>query len=177
MNYYKILGIRNDADEKTIKKAYHGLAIKYHPDKGGDMEKFKKISEAYEILSDKDKKYKYDNNYPLDYNETFVNPYDLFEHIIKKSDIHFMESKINSWLYQDFDVEDNFEDSIFKPRGFTEMFSSLHVPNNSNNFSRSIQSSVVIKNGKKYTKKAIIENGVRKEYENVEDLTNNYILS
>ena len=34
MNYYKILGIRNDADEKTIKKAYRGLAIKYHPDKG-----------------------------------------------------------------------------------------------------------------------------------------------
>ena len=89
-----------------------------------------------------------------------------------------MKSKVNNYhLYDDFHINDNFNDSLFKPRGFTELFSSLHVPNNSDNFSRSIQSSVVIKDGKKYTKKIIIENGVRKDFENVENLMNDYILS
>ena len=57
-NYYKILGISRDADKKTIKKAYRKLALKYHPDKNKaeDAEdKFKSISEAYEVLTD-DKK-------------------------------------------------------------------------------------------------------------------------
>ena len=62
-DYYEILGASKDADEKTIKKAYRELAMKYHPDKNkeaGAEEKFKEISEAYGVLSDKDKKAKYD---------------------------------------------------------------------------------------------------------------------
>lgn len=64
MDYYKILGVNKDADENEIKKAYRKLAIKYHPDKNlGNKEaeeKFKEINEAYEVLSDKDKRSKYD---------------------------------------------------------------------------------------------------------------------
>lgn len=57
---YETLGVSKDAEEKEIRKAYRKLAAKHHPDKGGDQEKFKEISAAYEILSDKEKREKYD---------------------------------------------------------------------------------------------------------------------
>ncbi|MDX1523386.1 MAG: J domain-containing protein [Anaerolineae bacterium] len=63
-DYYKILGVNKNADEKTIKKAYRQLARQYHPDKNqGDKaaeEKFKDVNEAYEVLSDAEKRQKYD---------------------------------------------------------------------------------------------------------------------
>jgi DnaJ-class molecular chaperone len=51
MDYYATLGIERNATQEEIKKAYRSLAIKHHPDKGGDSEIFKKINEAYEQLS------------------------------------------------------------------------------------------------------------------------------
>ncbi len=63
-DYYKILGVEKNADASEIKKAYRKLAMKYHPDKTeGDKsleEKFKKISEAYAVLSDPEKRSQYD---------------------------------------------------------------------------------------------------------------------
>jgi len=59
-DYYKILGISRDASQEEIKKAYRKLAHKYHPDKGGDEEKFKEINEAYQVLSNKEKRAQYD---------------------------------------------------------------------------------------------------------------------
>ncbi len=63
-DYYKILGVDKKAGQDDIKKAYRKLAIKYHPDKNpGDKkaeEKFKEINEANEVLSDPDKRKKYD---------------------------------------------------------------------------------------------------------------------
>jgi len=63
-DYYDILGVDKDASQKEIKKAYRKLAKKYHPDMNKDdpdtSEKFKEISEAYEILSDPDKRERYD---------------------------------------------------------------------------------------------------------------------
>ncbi len=59
-DYYKILGVSRDASKDEIKKAYRKLAHKYHPDKGGDEETFKKISEAYHVLSDEKKRAQYD---------------------------------------------------------------------------------------------------------------------
>src|SRR2546428_4509047 len=60
-DYYRILGVDRSADEKTIKSAYRKLARKYHPDvnKGQDA-RFKEIAEAYEVLSDPEKRRRYD---------------------------------------------------------------------------------------------------------------------
>lgn len=60
-DYYKILGVKRDASEEEIKKAFRKLAHVYHPDKaGGDEAKFKEASEAYTMLSDREKRKKYD---------------------------------------------------------------------------------------------------------------------
>lgn len=63
-DYYEILGIPRNADEKEVKKAYRNLARKYHPDvckEPGAEERFKKINEAYSIISDPQKRAQYDH--------------------------------------------------------------------------------------------------------------------
>jgi curved DNA-binding protein len=71
-DYYKILGVSKDAGQEEIKKAYRRLAKKYHPDANpgdkGAEQKFKEINEAYQVLSDEEKRKKYD---------TFGNYYDF----------------------------------------------------------------------------------------------------
>ena len=59
-NYYKVLGVSEEASQEEIKKAFYKLAHKYHPDKGGSSEKFKEINEAYQILGNKKKREQYD---------------------------------------------------------------------------------------------------------------------
>lgn len=60
-DYYSILGVSKNATDEEIKKAYRKLAHQYHPDKtGGDEKKFKEINEAYQVLSNKEKRAQYD---------------------------------------------------------------------------------------------------------------------
>ena len=59
-DYYKILGVNKNASKEEIKRAFRELAQKHHPDKGGDEKRFKEINEAYQMLSDDNKRQQYD---------------------------------------------------------------------------------------------------------------------
>ena len=61
MDHYQVLGVSRDAAQSTIKKAYRRLAMKHHPDKGGDQLKFQEVQQAYSVLSDPQQRQKYDN--------------------------------------------------------------------------------------------------------------------
>ena len=81
-DYYKILGVNKTASDEEIKKAYRKLAMKYHPDHTkGDKnaeEKFKKISEAYAVLSDKEKRQQYDQFGSTGFHQRFTQE-DIFK--------------------------------------------------------------------------------------------------
>jgi molecular chaperone DnaJ len=66
-NFYDVLGVKKESSQDEIKKAYRKLAVEHHPDKGGNEETFKKISEAYDTLGDEEKRKQYDlgNNNPF----------------------------------------------------------------------------------------------------------------
>jgi curved DNA-binding protein len=59
MDYYQILGVAENASQDDIKKAYKKLAMKNHPDRGGDTQKFQEISQAYDTLGDEQKRQQY----------------------------------------------------------------------------------------------------------------------
>ena len=67
-NHYETLGVDKNATQDELKKAYRKLSKEHHPDKGGDEEKFKEISEAYSVLSDPEKRKEFDLQYQPGYN-------------------------------------------------------------------------------------------------------------
>ena len=76
-NYYETLGIDIDADEVQIKQAYRRMAMKHHPDRNKhnkeSEEKFKEVLEAYQTLSDENKKFNYDRKLKSGYHDNFKN--------------------------------------------------------------------------------------------------------
>jgi len=80
IDYYSFLELTSTATSNEIKRAYRRLALKHHPDKGGDPEKFKALSEAYEILMEEETRASYDDasNHDLDTNSS--NTYNDSEH-------------------------------------------------------------------------------------------------
>jgi len=122
-DYYKILGVSRDADEKAIKRAYRRLAMKYHPDRNPGKqqeanEKFKEINEAYAVLGDPEKRKQYDQFGTVgDVGDIFASPHTrtTFEDLMK--------SYQGSHLSFDF-LDDIFGDSLrgktFSFRGFSQ---------------------------------------------------------
>ncbi|XP_063172345.1 dnaJ homolog subfamily B member 9 [Candoia aspera] len=77
-SYYDILGVPKNASDRQIKKAFHKLAMKYHPDKNkspGAEAKFREIAEAYEVLSDENKRREYDQFGHAEGRRTNGNPF------------------------------------------------------------------------------------------------------
>jgi curved DNA-binding protein len=92
-DYYNVLGIKKSASAEEIKKAYRSMAMKHHPDRGGDEAKFKQINEAYEVLSNPEKKQMFDmgvdpnaqgsggfNQGPFEFHFGSGNFEDIFQH-------------------------------------------------------------------------------------------------
>jgi DnaJ-class molecular chaperone len=81
---YNILNINKNASDSEIKKSYHKLALKYHPDKGGDAEKFKEITLANEILSNTEKRKIYDSYGEDGLKPGFQNPNNMFNNFFNQ---------------------------------------------------------------------------------------------
>ena len=154
MDYYKTLGIERNASEKDIKKSYHKLALQFHPDKNKEPlaeKKFKEISEAYEILSNEQKRKKYDMfgcNAELG---VTMDPFDLFNGLFKN---------------------DNFFSSDLFMK--TNHSFGIHSFPTNNSFSRS--TSVIFRDGKKITRTTITENGNTRVEEKIEPIRNNHYV-
>ena len=96
MSHYDILGVSRTASEDEIKKAYHKLAIKYHPDKNkepGAEEKFKSIAGAYAVLSDPVKRRNYEMGIPE--GMSHIDPFSIFNQFFQNTD---MDSFINGFF-------------------------------------------------------------------------------
>lgn len=155
-DYYKILEINKQSSLEEIKKAYKKLAVKHHPDKGGNPEEFKKISEAYQILSDPEKRRIYDNS---NYNTN------LFDNL----NSHNKFTDANELFNFVFNTNNAFGSNI-------NISTNYPFTNNINSFSKS--TSVVISNGKKIETTIEIRNGVKSESKIETDLaTGNVIKS
>lgn len=134
MEYYRVLGVPKAASESDIKKAYRKLALRWHPDKNPNNKeeaekKFKEISEAYEVLSDKEKRDIYDrfgknalngnggsdfayNNFGPPFHFTFRSPMEVFAEFFGGRD-PFEDFFGNSGFRDPFDPFGDFGDPFF----------------------------------------------------------------
>jgi len=81
-NLYQVLGVSESASQDEIKKAYRKKAIESHPDKGGNEEEFKKITGAYDVLGDENKRRQYDSQRNNPFGQGGFNPFEeFFQHL------------------------------------------------------------------------------------------------
>jgi len=139
MNYYDILGVSSTASEDEIKKAYHKLAIKYHPDKNKELgaeEKFKSIAGAYAILSDTGKRRNYDMGIPEGMNH--IDPFSIFNQFFQNTDMDsfingFFSSQGNNPFMGSFDDILGGADIKFSIHSFAAMPNMDKIPDMSKN--------------------------------------------
>jgi DnaJ-class molecular chaperone len=155
-DYYVILNIQKTATEKEIKKAYHKLATKYHPDKNSDLDaidRFKEINEAYEILGNNLKRSEYD----------YLNNSDLYFGLYNNK-LYPKQQNLNN-LFDIFSPQqNNFIDNFF---GFCDNLNALG--NNVVNIFQCMQmtNTTRISDGKKVIiKEEMYRNNNGKEYKN-----------
>jgi len=133
-NYYDILGVPKDASEAVIKKAYRQLALQWHPDKNTDpaaTDKFKEISEAYEVLRDPKKRQQYDlggSSFQGFSSNEFHDPFEMFNQFFNMQD-PFFDSFGNSG-FQGFRTSSstNRDPNSFAGDRFTSQFAGFGSP-------------------------------------------------
>lgn len=165
-NYYEVLGLKEEATDDEIRKAYKKLAIRWHPDKNYDNKveaeaKFKEISEAYSVLSDPKKReewkaYKNHGGYGFSHFESNFDfnshdAFDMFENFFKDNGFHGFRG-FGNFESDDFfnDGDDDFFSDFRSGTGFkatTSTSSSKNKPN-----TKSIKKTTTIINGKKITR-------------------------
>lgn len=102
-NFYNVLGVEENATQDDIKKAYRKLAKENHPDAGGDEGKFKKISEAYETLSDQSKKEQYDFRRQNPFNDGFDSFFNnMFNNNARRGRAHTTTITINIGVVESY---------------------------------------------------------------------------
>ena len=139
MNHYDILGVSRTSSEDEIKKAYHKLAIKYHPDKNkepGAEEKFKAIAGAYAILSDPVKHRNYDMGVPD--GMSHIDPFSIFNQFFQNTDMDsfingFFSSQGNNPFMGSFDDILGGADIKFSIHSFAAMPNMDKIPDMSKN--------------------------------------------
>ena len=125
-DYYKILGVNKNVNQSELKKKYRKLALKWHPDKNKNKkeaeENFKKISEAYDVLSDDKKRQIYDNQGKEGFG-------------IKNEQYHFNNPKTQSFNFSKFNFRNHNDlfSQIFESNVKVEYMSSNHYTVKSNN--------------------------------------------
>ena len=168
IDYYKILEVNKQSSLEQIKKAYKKLAVKHHPDKGGNPEYFKNISEAYQVLSDPEKRKVYDNGNIFDnlrgQNE-FTDANELF---------NFVFSAHNPFSTHNLFTTDNSFTTRFNSNSLFSKISNINNVNNINSFSKS--TSVIISNGKKIETTTEIKNGIKSESRVETDLSTGKVI-
>ena len=85
MDYYSILGVPRTASEADLKKAYKKASMQHHPDRGGNAEKFKEVSEAYTTLKDPQKRQQYDNPQPQGFGRNDFGGMGGFEDVMRNA--------------------------------------------------------------------------------------------
>ena len=111
-SYYKILNVVENCSQEDVVAAYKNLAKKYHPDKGGTTEEFRLISEAYEVLTDKDKREQYDCSFLEEMYINFADPEKVFEMVMNRSDKEVFREYVNNHnLHDDWAIYDDVEES------------------------------------------------------------------
>ena len=137
MDYYKVLGVSASATQDEIKSAYRKLAMKHHPDRGGDPKQFQDIQEAYANLSDPEKRQQYDN--PQQFHQ-HSGPFtdDVFAHFFGGHNpfgfggFHHVQRNQNVSIVLDITMEDVFngktiDAEIALPNGANKMV-SITIP-------------------------------------------------
>ena len=151
-DYYKILELNKYATQEDIKKSYKKLALKYHPDKNQNDEKSKKkfqeITEAYSILSDEEKKKKYDM-FGIEDNDFNFNddPFKMFNQIFKEHLNQFQNMHYESNIDLNNVINElsglNFGNLFDIPKVHVELHSLNKNPNILNNFKNEIHQNLV----------------------------------
>ena len=108
MNYYDVLGVQPTATPEQIKTAYRKLAIQHHPDQGGDAEKFKQVTEAYDVLKDPHKRAAFDHRAT----RIHINAGDVFDDLNATFTFRQRASQQRRNKNLSIDVEINLEETL-----------------------------------------------------------------